>query len=292
MEETLDLSIVIVSYNTKKILSDCLKSIKKTMTGDTITYEVIVIDNNSLDGTREMLKIDFPDVVTILNDGNAGFGKANNQGIKIAKGKYVLLLNSDTVVLPQAIQKLLTFAKQKGSAFVGPKLLNADRTAQTSVGPFFSLWVVFAALFLKGDKIGITRQSPDRICRVDWLSGACILGLKKLFTDGLLFDEGIFMYMEEIDLLYRARQKGIKTYFYPFSRIIHLGAASSTNKRKGPVLNIYRGLVYLYKKHYGVVPLFFLRIMLKTKAAFAWFLGIIIGNTYLKETYGEAYKLV
>jgi GT2 family glycosyltransferase len=291
MSNILDLSIIIVSFNTKKILGDCLKSIKKTLAGDALTYEVVVIDNNSVDGTREMLISDFPEVATILNDGNAGFGKANNQGIKIAKGTHILLLNSDTVVLPQAIQKLFTFSKLKGNAFVGPKLLNADRTPQTSTGPFFSLWVVFAALFLKGD-IGITRQSPDKICRVDWLSGACIMGPKKLFLDGLLFDEGIFMYMEEIDLLYRASKKGFKTYFYPFSRIIHLGAASSTNKKKGPVLNIYRGLLYLYKKHYGRVPLFFLRCMLKKKAIALYIIGILIGNSYLKETYGEAFRLV
>jgi GT2 family glycosyltransferase len=287
-----DLSIIIVSFNTKKILGDCLKSIKKTLIGNDVRYEIIVIDNHSSDGTRDMLSVDFPDVITHLNEENIGFGRANNQGIKIAKGTHILLLNSDTVVLPHAIQKLLSFSKQKGLAFVGAKLLNADRTPQTSCGPFFSLGVVFASLFLQGDTLGITRSSPDKVKRVDWLSGACIMGPRKLFTDGLLFDEEIFMYMDEVEFLYRARKKGIKTYFYPFSRIIHYGAASSKEKQKAPVLNIYRGLLYFYKKHYGIVPLFFLRGMLKKKAVLAWAIGVIVGNRYLKETYGEAYRLV
>jgi len=292
MDKTLDLSIIIVSYNTKKILSDCLKSVAKTLADGSITYEVIVVDNISTDGTREMLSKDFSSCITIYNSENVGFGRANNQGIRIAKGQYCLLLNSDTVVLDHAIQRLVSFAKQKGMAFIGPKLLNADRTPQTSCGPFFTLPVVFAILFLKGDRLGLTRYSPDRVCRVDWVSGACILAPRKVFLDGLLFDEGIFMYMEEIDLLYRARQKGYKTYFYPFSRIIHLGAASSKERRKQPILNIYRGFTYLYRKHYGPVASFFLKDMLWKKAVILWFVGIVIGNTYLRETYGEACKLV
>lgn len=287
----MDLSIIIVSFNTQKLLDDCLASVFRSLKGTKITFEVIVVDNVSVDGTREMLKKKYPDVRTILNKENVGFGKANNQGMKQARGNYIFLLNSDTIVLNDAIGKLVAFAKQHPKSFVGPKLLNLDRSPQTSCGPFFSLTVVFASLFLRGDKIGLTRWSPNSVRRVDWVSGAALMGSRKLFMDDLLFDEKIFMYMEEIDLLYRARQKGYHTLFYPRSVIIHLGSGSSTNKRKGPVLNIYRGLIYFFQKHRGRLSLAVLRMLLKLKAALAWLIGILTASQYLKETYAEAYKL-
>jgi hypothetical protein len=289
---TLDLSIVIVSFNTKELTRACLASIYKYLGKSGMSFEVVLVDNVSTDGTREMLTREFPQVVTILNDKNVGFGIANNQGIRKAKGEWVLLLNSDTVILDDSLVAMLAFARAHPNSFVGPKLLNPDYSPQTSCGPFFSLPVVFAVLFLKGDRIGLTRWSPDETRQVDWLSGACILGPRKLFMDGLLFDEKIFMYMEEVDLLYRARMRGHKTYFYHACQIVHLGGGSSTNKRKGPVLNIYKGFTYFYRKHYGATQLGLLRGMLKLKALVAWGMGIVFRKQYLKETYAEAYHLV
>lgn len=288
----MDLSIIIVSFNTRKLTEDCINSAIRSLKASGLRFEIILVDNVSTDGTREMLKKKFPRVVTILNRENVGFGRANNQGIKTAMGDYILLLNSDTIVLNNAIGKLVAFGRQHPNAFIGPKLLNADRSPQSSSGPFFSIPVVFASLFLKGDYIGLTRWSPNRARKVDWVSGACLLGPKKLFMQDLLFDEHIFMYMEEIDLLMRARSKGFPTYFYPRSHIVHLGAASSTNKKKGPVLNIYRGFIYLYKKHGTPTQVSLLRVLLKIKAVIGWSVGVIMGNAYLKETYEEAYHLV
>lgn len=288
----IDVSIIIVSFNTKKLTEDCLTSTIRSLKESKLRWEIIVVDNISEDGTREMLKKKFPMVKTILNTENVGFGRGNNQGIKAAKGEYILLLNSDTVVLNNAIGKLVSFGRQHPNAFIGPKLLNPDRTPQSSCGPFFTLPVVFASLFLKGDYIGLTRWSPNRARKVDWVSGACILAPKKLFMQNLLFDEQIFMYMEEIDLLMRAKRQGYATYFYPRSLIVHLGAASSTNKRKGPVLNIYRGFIYLYKKHGTPFSLGMVRMMLKTKAILAWLVGVALGKGLLKETYEEAYRMV
>lgn len=288
----IDVSIIIISFNTKKLTEDCLTSTIRSLKESKLRWEIIVVDNISEDGTREMLKKKFPMVKTILNTENVGFGRGNNQGIKAAKGEYILLLNSDTVVLNNAIGKLVSFGRQHPNAFIGPKLLNPDRTPQSSCGPFFTLPVVFASLFLKGDYIGLTRWSPNRARKVDWVSGACILAPKKLFMQNLLFDEQIFMYMEEIDLLMRAKRQGYATYFYPRSLIVHLGAASSTNKRKGPVLNIYRGFIYLYKKHGTPFSLGMVRMMLKTKAILAWLVGVALGKGLLKETYEEAYRMV
>ncbi|EKD68080.1 MAG: hypothetical protein ACD_48C00086G0003 [uncultured bacterium] len=288
----MDLSVIIVSFNTKKLLDDCLASLFKSLRGESLQVEVIVVDNVSTDGTREMLAKKYPKVVTILNNENIGFGRANNQGIRKAKGEYILLLNSDTLIPNHAITKLYEFTKKHPRSFVGPKLLNMNRTPQTSCGPFFSLPVVFAALFLKGDVIGLTRSSPRKTRRVDWISGACIMAAKKLFMDDLLFDEKIFMYMEEIDLLMRAKKKGYGTYFYAGSPIIHLGGGSSVNKRTGPVLNIYKGLLYVYNKHCSKRAFIALKFLLRLKALLLIGLGVITGSRYLKTTYAEALKLV
>jgi GT2 family glycosyltransferase len=292
MDKQIDVSVIIISFNTRTLLKQCLMSVKKSLSQSSISSEVIIVDNNSVDGTQQMISTDFPEMILLSNQDNNGFGRANNQAIKIAQGKFVLLLNSDTIVLNNSIEKLFHFSNQKNHAFVGPKLLNADRSAQTSCGPFLTLPVVFLALFLKGDKFGFTRFSPKQPKRIDWVSGACLMAPKQLFMDGLLFDESIHMYMEEIDLLYRASKKGYKTYFTPGAKFVHYGAASSGGNRKQPVLNIYKGLIFFYRKHYGMINLFLLRILLKIKAIIGYIIGITTGNVYLRETYGEAYKLV
>lgn len=289
---TPDISIIIVSFNTMQLLDDCLASVYLHMKYSSVTFEIIVIDNVSKDGTRAMLKKKYPSVITVLNAQNAGFGRANNQGIRIAKGEYILLLNSDTLIIDDAIATLYSFAKKHPDDFIGPKLLNVDKTVQTSCGPFFTIPVVFAALFLKGDVNGLTRWSPDEARRVDWVSGACVMGRRNVFMDGLLFDEEIFMYMEEVDLLMRAKKTGHLTYFCNSSKIIHLGGGSSTNKRTGPVLNIYKGLLFVYNKHYSRFSVIVLRILLRVKALVSIGIGYLAGSEYLKKTYAEAYWLV
>ncbi len=288
----MDISFIIVSYNTEKILDECIASIYGTLNAKKISYEIIVIDNVSTDGTRSMLKKKYPEVVTILNEENVGFGRANNQGIRKAKGKFVVLINSDTISLPGALLKLYEFAKDHPNDFVGPKLLNIDKTPQTSCGYFFTIPVVFASLFLKGDVNGLIRWSPDETKRVDWVSGACFIGARDVFMDNLLFDEKIFMYMEEVDLLMRGKAAGHRTYFYHESEIIHIGGGSSKNKRTGPVLNIYKGLLYVYKKHYSSISLHILKFFLRLKAIISVCIGYAVGSEYLKKTYVEAYKLV
>lgn len=287
----MELSIILVSYNTKDLTRQCLASIVKSLRGTGIRYEIIVVDNNSTDDTQVIVRDEFPKVVCIANQKNIGFGTANNQAVQIANGEYILLLNTDIIVINDAIEKILAFAKQHPNAFVGGKLVNQDRSAQSSSGPFFSLPVVFAALFLKGDVWGLTRSSPNASRHVDWVSGACIIAPKKLFVQ-FPFDEKIFMYMEEIDLLYRARIAGYPSFFYPRAIFVHLGAASASDRRKAPIINIYRGLLYFYKKHYSPRALRVLKLLLKIKAAVGWSFGSVFGWETMKDTYEEAYKLV
>ncbi|MEK7495264.1 MAG: glycosyltransferase family 2 protein [Patescibacteria group bacterium] len=293
----IDLSIVIVSYNTKKITEDCIESINRSLTNTKIKYEIIVVDNDSLDGSAKALeKIakDETNHLTYFQTGsNLGFGQGNNFGVERANGRYILLLNTDMIVLNRAIEKLYNFyvAQEKRVHFLGAKLLNCDLTPQPSACRFFTLPVAFATLLLKGDYWGLTRSSPDKFKKVDWITGACILTTKKIYERLGGFDKNIFMYMEEVDLLYRAKKLGLNTYFYPESQIIHLGSASS-NGRTYPILQVYQGFLFFYKKHYSTFHLSALRLILKFKALIAYLIGKIKGDRYLIETYEEAFKLV
>lgn len=295
-----DLSIVIVSYNTRKITHQCLESIYRSFRSykskDAPIFEIILIDNASTKDDSAVYLSDYAqkhkNIVFVANTTNIGFGPANNQGVKLASGKYILLLNSDTVILKDAIHKLYSFYKKNENTkhFIGPKLFNRDMTPQHSAAPFYSLPVIFGALFLKGDYWGLTRYSPKILRKVDWVSGACIMTTKEYFEKVGGFDETIFMYMEEVDLLYRAKKMQMNTYFYPKSKIVHLGSASS-NGKTFPILQVYRGFLFFYKKHHARPALFFLRFLLRLKAGLAWFLGFVINNNYLKHTYEEAFKV-
>ena len=293
----IDLSIVIVSYNTRKITEDCVESINRSLTNTNIEYEIIVVDNNSSDGSTQALEKIAQDKnshLTYFQTGsNLGFGRGNNFGVKKANGKYILLLNTDTIVLNRAIEKLYDFyvRNEKQVHFLGAKLLNKDLTPQASACRFFTLPVIFATLLLKGDYWGLTRSSPNKFCQTDWISGACIMTTKKYYQQLGGFDENIFMYMEEVDLLYRASKLGLNTFFYPESQIIHLGSASS-NGKTFPIIQVYKGFLFFYKKHYSILHIFALRLILKFKALIAYLIGKIKSDQYLIQTYEEAFKLV
>ncbi|MCX8008434.1 MAG: glycosyltransferase family 2 protein [Patescibacteria group bacterium] len=275
----MDLTIIIPSFNTKDLLDKCLHSLGKTK------YEIIVVDNNSSDGSVEMVEKKYPYVQLIKNKENVGYGKANNQGIKQARGEYILLLNSDCFVKDDGIEQLLKFGRNKD--FVGGKLFNEDGSPQPSAGPFYRLPVVFLMLFFKGDQLGITRYSPNTAREVDWVSGACLLGKKQSFLDVGLFDESIFMYMEEVEFLFRAKQKGYRVWFYPNAHFIHVGAASSGNRRE-PVVQIYRGLDYFYARHCSPYQRALLRLFLRLKALFVMGICGIIGKRDMAALYAKA----
>ena len=287
----MDLSIIIASYNTKDLLDRCVSSIYRSLQKSDLMVEIIVVDNSSTDGSVELLKTKYPRTVQILNKKNVGFGTGNNQGIKKATGTYILLLNSDIEVLSDSILKLYSFITTQPHAFAGGKLLNEDQSSQASCGPMVTIPVVCGMVLLRGDLWGLTRSSPSRVSRVDWVSGACLIGKKDAFVDTGLFDEGVFMYMEEIELLYRAKQKGYATLFYPDARFVHSGAASSAS-RKEPVVNIYLGLLYFYRKHMPIIDQQMLRILLRMKAVIGMGLGRLSGNRELRSTYEKAFSLV
>lgn len=287
----MDLSIIIPSFNTKHLTGRCLRSIIATLKHSKLAYEIIVIDNASRDGSVEMLNIQFPQVLKILNKENLGYGTANNMGLHIAKGNYALMLNSDIDVLNGSLDRLFAFAASHPKSFVGGKLFNEDGSLQPSCGPVFTLWYVFLMLFCQADTLGVTRYSPSRPKWVGWVSGACLLGTKESFYEVGLFDSQIFMYMDEIEFLYRAGKKGYKVFFTPNARFIHTGAASSGNIHS-PVANIFRGLMYFYRKHRTPWEVSVVRFMLTAKAKIAILVGTILAKQDLVQIYEESLQLV
>lgn len=287
----MDVSIIIPSFNTRDLLDRCLRSVTQEAAASPFSYEVIVVDNASTDGSVAMMKKKHSNVICVVNKTNVGYGKANNMAIRRAHGARIILLNSDTVALPGSITALYRCSASRPRTFVGGKLFNENGSPQASAGPMVFLPVAIGMLFFQGDRLGITRSSPSQSRRVDWVSGACLCGAKKDFLDVGLFDESIFLYMEEIDFLYRASQKGYTIFFCSEAHFIHTGAASSGNRRT-PVVNIYRGLLYFYRKHRSIIEQRILKVLLASKARIAIGAGRVLGQPDLVNTYEEALHMV
>lgn len=288
----MNLSVIILSFNTKKLLEDCLTSVFQHTSG--LEFEVIVVDNASSDGSAEMTEKKFPQVKLIKNKQNLGFARGNNQALRQAKGEVIMLLNSDTVVKNEALARLVSFMDEHPKAgVVGAKLLNPEGTPQASAGRFPSLPVVFLMLFR--EHFGgshLVRTSYQKTQEVDWVMGAALVVRKEILPKTGLLDEKVFMYYDEVEWCYRIKKAGFKIYFYPAAEIVHLGQKSSATGRKGPILANYQGLIHFYKKHKNPLEFFLLRILLKLKAVIALMIGYLTGNSYLKETYGQAFRLV
>jgi len=291
MAEKKIISIIILSWNTKKLLRDCLQSIY-ALDPKPYTLEIIVVDNGSTDGSPKMVKKKFPKAILIKNKKNLGYGAGNNQGMRKAKGDYFLLLNSDTIVKNKAPAKMAQFLNQHPEVgVIGCKLLNQDGSDQPSFGPFPNLLVTGVMLFGEHWLGDLVRRSGNQVKETDWVMGAALMVKKEVFEKAGPMDEGIFMYMDEVEWCRRIKKASYRVMFYPKAKIIHLGGASSPTGRKDPILNIYRGLIYFYKKHYSGWQLPILRLMLKLKAAGSLLIGYLTNNQYLKETYGQALKI-
>lgn len=292
---SLELSIIILSYNTRKLTVQTIESIYQSSVMKKDSYEIVVFDNNSTDDTDQSLKKltqHHKNLKFIKSSKNLGFSKGNNIAVESCIGKYLLFLNSDIIVHKEAIDKMLDFAKkQKKDFFAGGKLLNQDGTPQPSCGPFYSLPVIFGAIFLRGDYWGLTRYSPDQIKKVDWVSGACLMTKKSTFIDLQGFDERIFMYMEEIDLLYRASKKKILTTFLSDCLFTHLGSASSKGKSY-PIQQVFSGFTYFYRKHHHISSQLVLKFMLQFKSVLVIYIASIINNKELANTYKNAQKYI
>lgn len=254
-----NVSIIIVNWNTSAILQDCLKSVY-AQTKD-IKFEVIVIDNASSDDSVQMIKSEFPRVVLIENKENRGFAAANNQGMQVAKGRYVLLLNSDTIVLEGAIQKSLAFADQyPEAAVIGCRVLNPDKSLQPTCFMFPSLLNMFLSstylykLFPRSHFFGRERMTwwkRNDIREVEVVTGCFMLVRKEAIVQVGLMDESYFMYAEETDWCYRFIKAGWKLLFTPDAQIIHIGGQSSKIVKVKMNIELRKSILHFIKKHYG-----------------------------------------
>ncbi len=254
-----EVSVAVVNWNTQDILRDCLRSIYEQC-GE-IDLEVIVIDNASTDGSVEMVKKDFPQVTLIENSKNRGFAAANNQGIDISKGRYVLLLNSDTVVLDNALAKTVAFAdSHPEAAVVGCRVLNPGRTLQPTCFMFPSILNMLLSstylykLFPKNKFFGRERMTwwnRNDIREVDVVTGCFMLVRQDAIKKVGSMDEQFFMYGEETDWCYRFKQAGWKVMFTPVCEIIHLGGQSSKGIRVDMLIRLRISILQFMKKHYS-----------------------------------------
>lgn len=230
-----DVSIIIVSYNTKEILRECLASIKNSKIKS--SYEVLVVDNDSSDGSNDMVKKDYPDIELIENKENAGFSKANNIGIKKSQGKYVLFLNSDTIVYENSIDKVLEFMDQHsqvGAATCRVELPNGhidDASHRGFPTPWnsFSHFSGFSKLFSKTRLFGgygLGWENVDSIHEIDALAGAYMMVRREAGEQVGWWDEDFFWYGDDLDFCYRLKEKGWKIYYVPIAKILHYKGVS------------------------------------------------------------------
>jgi len=237
------LSIVIVSYNTRDLLDQCLKSIAEQTQVD---HEVIVVDNASTDGTPSFIAERHPKVTLVANSSNLGFSAANNQGLKLAAGRYRLLLNPDTVLGDKTLDRMVEyFDAHPRAGVVGAKMLGANGSLRRYETWYPSLHsYLFNSVMLR---LWGNRGSQE----VDFVSGACLMIRQETMQQIGLLDENIFMYCEDVDWCLRAKQAGWKVYHCAEARIIHLAGSSSGRDVAARVVNIRHAKLYFFKKHYG-----------------------------------------
>jgi hypothetical protein len=252
-----DVSAVIVSWNTEALLRNCLKSLYDR--GGNVRLEVIVVDNASSDGSVRMVRSEFPQAVLVENRTNRGFATANNQGINLASGRYVLLLNSDTEVLDGAVAKAVRFADGRpDAAVVGCRVLNPDGSLQPTCFMFPSvlnlfLWSSYLykicprSRFFGRERMSWWDRNNER--QVEVVTG-CFMLIRRHALDNVgVMDERFFIYAEETDLCHRFRAAGWKNTFFPGAEIVHHGGASSGQVRHEMILQKASSTLLFMKKH-------------------------------------------
>ncbi len=272
---TVDLSLIIVNWNTRELLADCLASVIRShrsgvrgqepegLTPDacSLTTEVFVVDNASSDGSAAMVRERFPWARLIENAENVGFAQANNQGVRQAIGRYVLLLNSDTVVPAGAPESLIAFGEAHPQAgIVGAKLLNPDGSFQAGPNQFPTLasvmlesWGIIQRLTRNPYYPSFPPARSATPLQCDWVGGACLLARRAAIEQVGLLDEHFFMNSEEVDWCYRMKRRGWEVWYTPTATIIHLGGASAQRSTPAQRLRTYRGKALFFAKHHGQI---------------------------------------
>ncbi|MHA1832263.1 MAG: glycosyltransferase family 2 protein [Candidatus Helarchaeota archaeon] len=269
----IDLSIIIVNYNTKLLLKDCLNSIKKILLD--IKYEIFVVDNASSDGSVEMLEKEFNDVNLIKNEKNVGFSRANNQAINNCSGKYILFLNSDTRIEDKNFVEIIKYMESNPKVgAICPKLVYENGTTQHAVSSFPNALMYFLRFYgigklFRSQKIRmiiakysgcfiskrfkamlIPHKENNNIVKADKLSGACLILRKEVVSSVGTFDENFFLYVEDVDLCKRIKNAGWENIYFPKVEVIHLAEKSSGKMFRKINPEAYKSIYYYLKKHH------------------------------------------
>ncbi len=247
-----------VTRQAKSVLRDCLDSIYRNTR---LPFEIIVVDNDSRDGTLEMLQAEFPQVSVICNNYNAGFTRPSNQALAASHGKFALLLNDDTIVLPGALDRLVAFMQACPEVGIcGPKVLNRDGTLQKqcrrSYATPWDLFCYFSGLdrhFPKSRLFGrylMTYADEDAMLQVDAISGSCMLIRREVIDRVGMLDEQFFAYQEDADYSFRVKKAGWKIMYYPEAQIVHYGGLGGS--RTDPYQSIiewHKSYLKYYRKN-------------------------------------------
>ena len=289
----MELSIIVVNWNTREILDKCLASIYSSQT--TISYDIWVVDNNSSDGSVQMIDKKFPNTHVITNETNAGFARGNNQAIMESSADYVMLLNPDTIIEENVLQGLFGYLEEhQDVGAVGPRLLNPDGTLQESAYPEPTLWREFWRLFhLDHFKhygaYPMAEWSISDPRDVDVLVGACFLVRRKVLDQVGLLDENFFVYSEEVDFCKRIRDYGWRIGWFPSVKVTHLGGQATRQVQQEMFLPLYQGKIQYFRKHNSLAVvwaykfvLFMAAIIRLFMTPFAFFEGSSEKDEHLK----------
>ncbi|HEX5761380.1 MAG TPA: glycosyltransferase family 2 protein [Thermoanaerobaculia bacterium] len=256
-------AVVVVSFNTRDLLRACLESVRAELGGG--SGELVVVDNASTDGSAGMVREEFPEARLLANDGNPGFGAAANQGLAACRSPYAMLLNGDTWLRPGALAALARYLDENPRAgIVGPRLLNPDGTLQPSCYPFLTPFnflalnsgLMYVVRFLRRFR-PTYRGVPSRAGH--WVKGAALAIRREAFAAVAGFDEGYFMYAEELDLCWRALAAGWEVHYTPVASVVHVEGASTSQARHEMAALLFASLERFYRKHHRPASLSRLR---------------------------------
>ncbi|MGB8644782.1 MAG: glycosyltransferase family 2 protein [Anaerolineae bacterium] len=284
----MDLSFIIVSWNVRDLVRKALASIQVDTAGT--EAEIILVDNASRDNTVEMVRSEFPSVHVIANPDNRGFTRANNQGLALARGRYLFLLNPDAELIPGATSAMLEYmAANPEVGIVGPQLRYPDGSIQSSRRrfPTFVTGLVESTRLQQGfpqnrwlTRYYIQETPDDAVQDVDWIVGAAMLVRREVYEQLGGLDEAFFMYSEELDWCYRAKQAGWRVVYFPQARVIHHEGKSSEQVTAKRDIYFHSSKVRFFRKHHGVGQAESLRLFLLGMFAFQsseeglkWLLG-------------------
>ena len=296
MSATMRLSVIVVNWNVKDLLKACLESLYRETTLPGEEFEIFVVDNDSSDGSVEMVKECFPNVHLVANQENVGFGRANNQVLDRCKGEYILLFNPDAMLIDDAIDHLLVHADaHQDVAIWGARLLNVDHSLQRWTGGAFP-----DIKNIAGHHLFITRLL-SYFCRtqslyletdvnvdvdVDWVSGACML-LRKAALENKLFNDDFFMYGEDMELCHRVKNNGWRVVYTPVASVVHVQGASMKSQEGEILLSSLKGLRSFYMLLHGKKRVWLVDFITILGFGIRWVLYSVLGFLTRKPLFAE-----